>query len=80
MSEMYPTTYSEEEIHLAAEEIILKHGDGAFAEAEKEIGELNAHGDFSLSGSWVLVCRRIRELQALNEHRGGLNENVILSK
>ncbi len=77
---MYSTLVSEEDIHRVAEEIILKHGDSAFTEAEKEIGVLNARGDFSLSGSWVLVCRRIRELQVINEHRGGLNENVTLSK
>ena len=77
---MYSTLVSEEDIHRVAEEIILNHGDSAFTEAEKEIGALNSRGDFSLSGSWVLVCRRIRELQAINEHRGGLNENVTLSK
>jgi hypothetical protein len=67
MSEIYPTTYSKEEIQRHAEVKILKHGDDAFAEAEKEISTLNAHGDFSLAGSWVLVCQRIRKLQALND-------------
>jgi hypothetical protein len=64
--EIYTTTLSEENIQLIAEEKILKHGDDAFAAAAKEISALNARGDFSLAGSWVLVCRRIRELQALN--------------
>ena len=67
MSEIYTSTFSEEEIQLAAEEKILKHGDDAFAEAEKEIGTLNSRGDFTLAGSWVLVCRRIRKLQTLND-------------
>ena len=67
MSDIYTTTLSEEEIQLSAEEKILKHGDDAFAEAEKEISTLNARGDFTLAGSWVLVCQRIRKLQALND-------------
>ena len=76
MREMYPTTLSKEGIRRAAEEIILKHGDDAFAEAAKEISALNSRGDFSLAGSWFLVCRRIKELQALNSYRGALNKNV----
>jgi hypothetical protein len=64
MSEMYPTTMSEKKIQHAAEEIILKHGDDAFAEAAKEINASNSRGNFSLAGSWVLVCRRIRDPKA----------------
>ncbi len=63
MDEMYPTTLSEKKIQHLAEEKILKHGDDAFAEAAKEISALNSRGNFSLAGSWFLVCRRIRELQ-----------------
>jgi hypothetical protein len=66
MSQFYTTIFSEEEIQLSAEEKILNHGDDALAEAEKKISTLNARGDFSLAGSWVLVCQRIRNLQALN--------------
>ncbi len=68
MDEMYPTPLSEKEIQHAAEEIVLKHGDDAFAEAAKEINASNSRGNFSLAGSWVLVCQRIRKLQALNPH------------
>ena len=67
MSEIYTTTISKEWIQLAAEEKILKHGDDAFAQAEKEISASNSLGDFTLGGSWVLVCQRIRKLQALND-------------
>ena len=67
MDEMYRTTLSEKEIQHAAEEIILKHGGDALAEAAKEINASNSRGNFSLSGSWFLVCRRIRELQALKK-------------
>lgn len=74
MSRVYETPFSEEissvnfsdeEIQLAAEEKILEHGDDAFAEAQKEIRALNARGEFSLAGSWVLVCQRIGKLQAV---------------
>lgn len=64
--EIHTTTLSKEEMLLIAEEKIQTHGDDALAEAEKEISTLNARGDFSLAGSWVLVCQRIRKLQALN--------------
>ena len=37
MSDMYPSTFPGEEIQRPAEQKILKHGDNAFAEAEKEI-------------------------------------------
>ncbi len=80
MDEMYPTTLSEKKIQHLAEEKILKHGDDAFAEAAKEISALNSRGNFSLAGSWFLVCRRIRELQALNDYGGALNKNVTLSE
>jgi hypothetical protein len=80
MSEMYPTTLSEKDIQHAAEEIILKHGDDAFAEAAKEINASNSRGDFSLAGSWVLVCQQIRKLQALNDYGGALKTNVALSE
>ena len=68
MSEMYPTTLSKEEIQSAADEIILKHGDDAFAEAAKEISALNSRGDFSLAGSWssrVLADKRTSGTQRL---------------
>ena len=47
ISEMYPTTMSEKKIQHAAEEIILKHGDDAFAEAHRirELQALNDYGD-----------------------------------
>ncbi len=80
MSEMYPTTLSEKDIQHAAEEIILKHGGDALAEAAKEINASNSRGDFSLAGSWVLVCQRIRKLQALNDYGGALKKNVTLSE
>ena len=60
---MYPTTLSEDDIQHIAEEILLKHGDNAFAEASKEFSASNARGDFFLAGSWVLVCQQIRKLQ-----------------
>ena len=63
MDEMYPTTLSEEDIQHIAEEMFLKHGDNAFAEASKEISVSNSRGDFSRAGSWVLVCQWIRKLQ-----------------
>ena len=78
MSDMYPSTFPREEIQRAAEQKILKHGDGAFAEAAKEISALTARGDFSLAGSWVMVCQRIRKLQALNTYEGALDKNVTL--
>jgi len=71
---------SKEEIQRAAVEIILKHGDDAFPEAAKEITASNSRGDFTLAGSWVLVCRRIKELQALNDYGGTLKKNVTLSE
>ena len=80
MSEMYPTTLSKGEIQRAAEELILKHGDDASAEAAKEINASNSRGDFSLAGSWVMVCQRIRKLQTLNDHEGSLDKNVTLSE
>jgi hypothetical protein len=80
MDEMYPTTMSEKRIQHLAEEKILKHGDDSFAEAAKEISALNSRGNFSLAGSWFLVCRRIRELQALNDYGGALKKNVTLSE
>ena len=64
-------TLSEKEIQLAAEEKILKHGADAFAEAEIEISTLNARGEFSRAGSWMLVCQRIRKLQAFNDYGKG---------
>ena len=66
MSDIYAPALSETEIQLVAEEKILKHGDDAFAEAENEISTLNARGEFSRAGSWMLVCQRIRKLQSLN--------------
>ena len=80
MSEMYPTTLSKEEIQRIAEEMVLKHSADAFAEASKEISALNSRGDFSLSGSWVLVCRRIRELQKLKNYGDTLNKRGTLSE
>ena len=80
MSEMCPTALSKEEIQRAAVEMILRHGDDAFAEAAKEISASNARGDFTLAGSWVLVCRRIKKLQALNDYGSALNEDVTLSE
>ena len=80
MSEMYPTTLSKEEIQHNAEEMVLKHGDDAFAEASKEISALNYRGDFSLSCSWVLVCRRIREIQKLKNYGDTLNKRGTLSE
>ena len=64
MSDMYPTTFLDEQVQLTARGIIRSHGDDAFAEATKQINECNARGDFSTAESWVIVCRRIRELQA----------------
>ncbi len=80
MSEMDPTGLSQEQIQRTAEELILRHGDNALAEAAKEISTSNSRGDFSLSGSWVLVSQRIRQLQALNDYGGALNDNVTLSE
>ncbi len=50
MSEMYPTTLSEKDIQHSAEEIILKHGGDALAEAAKESNASNSRGNFSLAG------------------------------
>jgi hypothetical protein len=77
MSEMYPTTLSEKEIQRAAEEIVLKHGDDAFAEAAKEINASNSRGNFTRAGSWVLVCQRIRELQVLDDSGSAPDKNVM---
>ncbi len=68
MSDMYPTTLSKEEIQRTAKEMILKHGDDAFAEATNEISDSNSRGDFCLAGLWVLVCQRICRLQTLDDH------------
>ena len=64
MSDMYPTKLLAEQIHLTASEIIRDHGDDAFAVATKQISACNSRGDFSTAESWVIVCRRIRELQS----------------
>ena len=80
MSDMYPSTFSKEEIQRTAEQKFLKYGDDAFAEAAREISALNARGEFSLAGSWVMVCHRIRKLQALNDHEGSLDKNLTLSE
>ena len=65
--EISSINFSEKEIQSAAEEKIFEHGDDAMAEAQKKIRDLNARGEFSLAGAWVLVCQRIRELQAILE-------------
>jgi len=64
MSDVYPTKFLEEQIQFTAREIIRDHGNDAFAEATKQINACNSRGDFSTAESWVIVCRRIRELQA----------------
>ena len=65
-----PSTFSREEIERTADQKFLKYGDDAFAEAAKEISALNGRGDFSAAESWVMVCHRIRKLQALNTYEG----------
>jgi hypothetical protein len=75
LGEMYPTTLSKEEIPRATEAMILKHGDDAFAEATKEISASNSRGDFCLAGLWVLVCQRINNIHALNDHGGNTKKD-----
>ena len=64
MNEMYLIGFVPEQIQPAADEIIHDHGDNAFAVAQKQINACNSRGDFSTAESWVIICRRIRELQA----------------
>lgn len=78
MSEIYPTNLSEEEIERVAEEMILSHGHNAVAEISKEIRTSNSRGDFTLSGLWVLVAQRTRQLQAPKYPGDVLNENATL--
>ena len=75
MSDIYSNNLSRQDIQRIAEELILKHGDGALAEAEKEISTSNARGNFTLSGSWVLVCQRIRQMQIVDDFDGAGNDN-----
>ena len=63
MSDMYPTKFFAEQVQFTADEIIRDHGADAFSVAQNEINACNSRGDFSTAESWVLICRRIRELQ-----------------
>ena len=63
MSDSYPTKLLAEHIHNTAADIIRDHGEDAFEVATKQINACNSRGDFSTAESWVIVCRRIRELQ-----------------
>jgi len=76
MDDFYPNSLSEHDIEHAAHELILKHGQNALAEAEKEIRVSNGRGNFTLSGSWVRVCSRIRQLQGVNGFDGAVNDRI----
>ena len=76
MNDFYPEKLSEEEIHRTAEELLLTYGDNALAQAEKEIRLSNSRGLFTLSGSWVRVCQRIRQMQARDSYQDVLLEQL----
>lgn len=80
MSDIYPTQLLEEQIQPTASELIRDHGDGAFAEAAKQINACNARGDFSAAESWVIVCGRIHELQTRSGYDAALVKSKTLSE
>lgn len=79
MDDFYSDGLSEQEIKDAAQDLIVKYGENAVAEAQKEIRVSNARGNFTLSGSWVRVCQRIRQLQVVNGYKNGVHEHQSLS-
>ena len=79
MDEIYSDGLSEREIEDRAQDLIIEYGENALAEAQKEISLSNARGNFTLSGSWVRVCQRIRLLQDVNGYKDGVNGHPMLS-
>ena len=80
MDDLHRNRLSEQEIEDAAQDLIFKYGINALAEAQKEISLCNARGNFTLSGSWVRVCQRIRRMQVVNGYEDALNGNITLSE